>query len=159
MKNRTTAETYASELLEFFVSHTSDQLKRYLEINPVDGLSTGGLGAYPLCSHVNILDRVRGAVLNSDPIAELPVFNDAGAPIGLKANRFFQVQIVDMTTMNVRRDICDKTARQIFLFGRAPAAGETTGLAENERFLITVGMTWPGGRNNIERVVLSTVIP
>jgi len=73
---RLLAEAYVTELLEFFHSLTNDQINQHLKRNPFS-LSTLSADLYPLCAHINILDRTKvpPVLLNPDPLATLgPVF-------------------------------------------------------------------------------------
>lgn len=153
------AEAYAAELLEFFRSHKSDQLKEYLKLNPIGG----GLEPYPFCAHVNILDRTADKIVNEDPLAALPTFTGLPGSGNLRANRYYQVQIVNVKTLAVNKARCADTAKSIYLNGRIPVApNETIALSSEERFLITVGVTWVAQRMNkedVKRVVLTTLIP
>lgn len=169
LSDTATAEWYAIELLEFFRSHTSDQLKAYLALNPFQDTTCPGCGPYPLCAHVNYLDRKEGKILNEDPLAYLPSPNLMDAGDGaLKANRYYQVSVVDMTgtatddAMRLQKNFCAMTAKQVYLSQRTPVPGETKELGAQDRFLVTVGVTWvPKGKTVAEErhVVLTTLLP
>ena len=152
-QRRILAESYTTELLEFFRSLGNAQLSAYLQKNPITGLATPVTNLYPLCAHINILDRsgssaVNRLILNADPIADIgPSLFDGGPP-RLSVNRYYQVQVVDITTMVVNAAAC----------GQPP----TYVLGANERFLVTVGVTWvPAGQDvsGVQRMVATTVLP
>lgn len=169
LQNTTVAEWYAMELLEFLRSHRNDQLKGYLQENPFKKTTCSQCGPYPLCAHINYLDRKENFIVNEDPIAELPTSNPLNAGDGpLRANRFYQVSIVDAVgdaehdEMKLQKQFCAYTANQICLANLEPTAEEKIKLKPNDRFLITVGVTWvPKGKTIAEEksVVLSTLLP
>lgn len=136
------AQLWASELAEFFRGHHSSALlKTYLQTNPV-----GGANPYPLCSHINILDRVSKKIANPDPLAELPPQSGLN-----EANRFYQVHVVNLDTLQiVKSPYCSQTATAAVL-------------GANERFLVTVGVSWlprsGGTTTEVRRVVQSTIVP
>lgn len=140
------ADTYATELLEYLRSQPSVDLIEYLKTNP-----SGGAGIYPLCAHINIIDRRNAAVINPDPIAALPANPLDGTTPQLRSNRFYQVNVIDLSTMTIKTDpYCNRTALTM------PA------LSASERLLVTVGVSWvPKGQvaANAKRVTMSTVLP
>ncbi len=171
VREEAVAVAYATELLEFLRSFTPTRMKEFLAQNPFDTDSNPSTPPLPyyFCSHNNLLDRVNSTtttsvMLNADPMADLPVSTFNPGPGKLSANRYFQVQVVDLSqpTLNPRTDICDKSANQIYLYGVAPSAGETIGLGQYERFLITVGVTWTSQSKKTEtvrRVAISSLLP
>ena len=143
LKDYIAAEALGMEVLELFRSQTSARFQQYLQ-------TSGTAGPYLLCSHNNILDRVSGTVTNPDPLADLPsvTLGENSSP-KLSPNRFVLVEVVDMTTMqpNIADCLLDAT---------------TVVLGPNERFYVTVGVSWiPKGKNvaDVTRVVMSTIIP
>ncbi|MBI1859319.1 MAG: hypothetical protein HYR96_00160 [Deltaproteobacteria bacterium] len=158
------AENYAAELLEYLRSQTPQQLKANFSKNPVNAT----LGAYKFCAHINLLNRTDGVTLNLDPIAALPPSVLDGATPQTKANRYYQIQIADIEgtaasdSITVNKNYCANTAKEVFLYNIPQGAGETVGLLKNERFIITVGVSWyqrDKSGNNLKQVVLSTLIP
>lgn len=153
------AESYATELLEFLRSHTSDQLKQYLAVNPINPT----FNPYFFCSHINILDRAADKLLNENPIATLPQVSSLPGSGNLRPNRYFQIQIVDIKSLAINKNRCANTAKEVYIFGRTPVLpGETIALQADERFLITVGVSWiPSDQSlqNVKRVVLTSLIP
>ncbi len=160
------AELYVAELLELFRAHSSAEFLNYLSSNPIQPVGNtcilppcdvcgvncavpqcASCKPYPLCSHINILDRQNGRLLNPDPIAELP---DPVQKILLRPNRFFQVQVINLDTLEIDSDT----------FCRWDAASMPP-LASNERLLVTVGLTWESrvAPGEPKRVVLSSVLP
>lgn len=134
------AEQYASELLEYFRSLTTDNIRDLMSQNPISPAAP----AYPLCAHINILDRSSGSILNPDPRADLP-------PSALiESNRFYMVYIVDSRTMAVKSTACNNVVG-------------TYTFQPEDRFFITVGVSWRANMEEttgpIHRVVLSTLIP
>lgn len=138
-----TAEIYASELLETFRAWKGQWLWNYLKTNPVDTR----FGAYPLCTRINLLDRASGKIVNEDPVAQLPPAN--ALDLGTKnANRFYQVHVVDKTTLQPKSALCSKTA----VTGTFDAA--------TDRLLVTVGVSWiPKTQTQPKRIVLATILP
>lgn len=161
MHDSVVAEAYVSELLEFFRSFKARQLREYLKKNPLT-LSTSVTDLYKLCSHVNILDRDTNKLLNDDPLANLGPSTFASS-LRLP-NRFYQIQIVDMKTLALNSDLCDKTAAQIYFYGESIPVSLPSKyqLKQSETFLITVGLSYfERTRSNpdVQRVVLSAVLP
>ena len=156
------AEHLATELLEYFQSYSSAEMQSYLATNPM-----GGKNAYPLCAHINLLDRrqqctadeiqrgtcvIEDILFNEDPVAAIPPHLLPAGPstsFSTRPNRFYMVQVVDLETMAVRKDVCDQAV-----------TAKSFSLGPNERFLITVGVTWfpPGERSSLERIVASTIL-
>jgi hypothetical protein len=65
-----------------------------------------------------------------------------------KANRFYQIFVVNVDTMDIQTTYCNNNAITM------------PPLSPNERFLITVGVSWvPHGRIEVKRMVLTTLIP
>lgn len=132
------AELAAVELLEFFQSLTATELRTVLSTNRANG-STAPLDLYRLCSHANLLDRDSGSALNPDPLAEI------NPSVRLQqANRFYQVQVINTQTQTLVDAKCNQTAA-------------TAVLNPNERFLVTVGVSWEGPKK-VQRVALSGVV-
>ena len=150
------SEQFASELLEYFRSLSSAQLKDYLNNSP-------GPTVYDLCSHINIIDPSQKSscaltILQPDTRAELPI-SELGNPgsctvvpcagnpqtncyVNSGPNRFYQVQIVDLENNLAAR--CGTTA---------------TALGPNERYLVTVGVSWLNSDNSVrQQVQLSTIL-
>ncbi len=159
------AESYAVELLEFLRSQTPEQLKANFAVNPIDS----NLEPYKFCSHVNLLNRSDGIVLNEDPIARMPsTILDIGTSAKTKANRYYQVQVADIKgtavsdTIQVNKDLCKNSAKEVFLNGNAKVGAETIELLPDERFILTVGVSWlqkDKTGENVKQVVLSSLIP
>ncbi len=107
------ADSYATELLEFFLSQTSDRLRANLSNIQLPG---GQTGAYPLCS------LVQETIPN---------------PL-IKASRFYRVEVVNIASpdnLTSRRDLCGQSAGSVFL-------------SADERFLVTVAVTWDSNGKN-----------
>lgn len=190
LHEKVVAESYASELLEYLRSHEEIRLDTNLATNPFASspyctANPTECAPYPYCAHINILDRTTGTIVNEHPIAALPdsptenpLFRGEAK---FKANRWFQVQIVDLADVvltsdpscnsttkdcgkiTLRTEHCDKNAAQT----RFPkqAAGGATVLNPSETYLITVGVSWLPRKvaqptmDDVKRVVLSTIIP
>jgi len=148
------AEAHATELVEFFRSFTTKELMSYLSRNPFSGHAP-----YTLCAHINILDRQTGQIFNEDPLAELPL----NGPLSqldkrYSANRNYRIQVVNLKTMKIRKEVCGEAASNLSY--SLPAPGKLALLPE-EKFLVTVGVSWiPSGRtvSNVKRVALSAVL-
>lgn len=137
------AEFYASELLELLLSRPSAGLRANLSPNPV----SASLPGYKVCSHINLLDRSSGVILNRDPLAALPAESPLqGVGAGNAANRFYMVQVIDLASLNPRKDLCNTA------FSALPPLGLT------ERLYITVGVSWVE-KNDVRRVAVSAAIP
>lgn len=143
------AEALASELLEFFRAQTTKSLRNQLRKNPVTNTTAN---PYYLCSHINLLDRTKNMIVNEDPIAQLSSTLLDGAS---KANRFYQVFVVDAATLTINSSACNLTAASIFVSGETPSGTTPYTLTANERFMVTVGVSW--GKD--KRVVSSILIP
>jgi hypothetical protein len=130
----------ATELLELFQSMSSNELKTMLSTHPVSG-STTPSNLYPLCAHVNLVDPTTGSLLNPDPLADLP----DGLIQGEQANRFYQVHILNVVTHAFSTAKCNQD----------PA---TLTLGSDERFLVTVGVSWKLQGGARKRVVMSGLV-
>lgn len=149
------AEAQASELLEFFAAMSSNEALTFLRKNPLNRdfpapSPASPFTPYKMCSHINIVDRESGKIINADPLADLP----EDSPLVVektkgKPNRFYQVQVVDAETLSLKPNYCKQEPG-------------TFTLASNERLLVTVGMTWvPLNTRPDElprRVVLTTLL-
>lgn len=143
------ASALASELVEFFRSMTLSRLKTYLSTNPVNG----ALPPYPLCAHINILDRSTGNTVNGDAIADLSP-RLLGGFTGLQAaNRWYMVEVVDRVTL----------ARTVAACGQNPATytlRAKPGDPVDEVYYVTVGVSWyPTPDADLARVSFGTLIP
>ncbi len=164
---RNAAEDYSAELMEFFVGFTSLQLAGYLRRNAPQ--FSAGVPRHPLCAHVNLIDRAAtlagGApvIMNADPLAVLPANSviENRASSKLRANRYYQVMVVDSTTLAPNPAAC----------GRIPLPTNTAPcgvrgpadyvLCAAERFMVAVGVSFvPFGKDetNVERVSLSAMV-
>ena len=141
-----------------------EQLKANFSKNPIDSK----LEPYKLCAHINLLNRDDGVILNEDPLARLPPITLDGNTAKTKANRYYQIQIANIKgddkndAITVNKDRCANTAKDLYLNGNAPAKGETVELGPDERFVITVGVSWlqrDKKGDNVRQVVLSSLIP
>lgn len=132
------AELYASELLEAFASlQTGAKLKTFLGVNPV----SSSLSPYFLCSHINVLDRASNRILNSHPVAEGELrLGNFDVSSKTRANRFFSVQVINIQTLQVEPSFCS------YHINSAPA------LATNQRYLLTVGVSWVPEGERVEQV-------
>jgi hypothetical protein len=142
------ASSFASEGAELFRSLTNTQLNNYLFNNAAKFAA----GPIPLCAHINILDRTSGQILNRDPLADLPATNrlNRSTAATQNANRYYQVQIVEGTTLAVDPAACGRVTPYNF------AANPT------KRFRVTVNVTWlpkGGGVDQVQRAVVSTLLP
>jgi hypothetical protein len=126
------AETYAVELMEFLVSHSSDRFQARTLSAP--------LNTALLCTFINQRNRANNTVTNPVPFADLPQ-NNILEQAGFPANRYFKVDIVDVRTRAVRNDVCALRPGQVQLPGRA-VAGTTLNLNQGETFRFTVGVEW-----------------
>ncbi len=167
MEIKSVAENYAAELLETFLAFTTGQLAGFMSRAPAYAQPTALVPPYPLCAHVNILDRAATpaggppTVLNPDPIAALPL----NIPLGNLAspkfvpNRYYQVVVVDPVTLAINPNAC----------GRLPSADPPCGvlptgrysICPNERFLVSVGVSFvPMGRTetDVERVAFTALV-
>lgn len=156
------AENYAAELTETFLSLSSSQLAGYLSAVP----AVPGTPAYPLCAHINLIDRAASSgstptFMNRDPMADLPPlsFIENSQSAKFAANRFYQVQVVDLATLAVNAAACGKSTAT---GGTCGVIGGTYVLCPNERFLVTVGVSFvPTGKDekSVQRIVVSSVLP
>lgn len=149
-EQRLIAKASAIELLELFRSFSRTQLNNYLAKNPVTN-SVAAADLYPLCSHRNIIDRARSTqavvLMNPDPVANLSNSLLDGATPSLKANRFFQIQVINSATLSVVTSACTATPPYAFAVNSP------------ETFLVTVGVTWvPAGNAQPEREVVSAMM-
>jgi hypothetical protein len=148
---RLLAETYASELLEYFRSLSTAQMSVYLSTNPYTKLGTIR-DRYPLCSYVNLLDRrhpPHANILNRDPLAVLPPTPLDAGDGELAANRYYQVRIINVRTNMIRTDVCGAIPPYEFDFENRP----------NERYLVTVGVTWMAENKQWPKhIALSTIL-
>jgi len=171
MNDKVIATAYATELLEVFRGMTTKELKAFLgAANPISGDNTLSSNYYS-CSHINLLDRNTGKIVNKDPLASLPDNNELDQyDATLKSNRFYQIQLVKNFDLSIDQDKCKYRWREITFY----AAGESNpdrvaaadvpadSAAARYRFLVTVGVTWiPKGGNasKANHVVLSTSVP
>lgn len=130
------AQIYATELIELFRSRTGVEIANYL----------GQFNNYPLCAHMNILNRSNNTIENPDPNVDLGS-NQLDIDITNKrANRFYIVQVIDVNNLQPNSQKCGQSGYS---------------LSDNERFLITVGVSYYPTQESttVERVVLSTIIP
>ncbi len=142
------AELYALELLEGFQSMRESGLKTYLARNPISG-STDANELYALCAHINIQDRMSpgGPIMNPDLLANLAPDEGFGvvASSADTPNRFYQVHVMDMTTLAVNTVHCNLAPPAIVL-------------GPNEKFFVTVGVTWKNRNSQLHRVAMSAPI-
>lgn len=141
------AEFYAAELAEGFRAlESSANLKNYFQKNPVS--PTGQ--PYYTCAHINVLDRSNGKVLNPDPAAKMPPSPLDGPTEALKANRYYQVQVVDASTLKVDPSFCDKKIDDLPV------------MSASHRFLVSVGVSWVPDKEQgkgQKNVALSALLP
>lgn len=158
------AESYAVELLELLRSHSPEQLKSNFSKNPIDSK----LDPYKFCAHINLLNRNDGVLLNEDSLATMPPTILDGNSSKTKANRYYQIQVANVKgdakndSIIVNKDLCKNTAKEIYLNGDTPAKGETIELGTDDRFIVTVGVSWlqkDKKGDNVKQVVLSSLIP
>ncbi len=118
------AEAYATELLEYFISRPVARVAVVMNIDPVSKVPPG----YKLCSYVNLKNPANGTLSQPYPLADLP----PTALLKLRAqaaNRYFRIDVINVTTKTVRTDVCNQTTASV-----VRNAGET--------FLFTVGVVW-----------------
>lgn len=152
-QRRSTEEAAAKasivELLEFFRAFgTGPQLLDYLDTNPADAT----LQAYTICSQVNKMDRTTQLIPKPDPGALLPASEWDGLAGASNANRFYQVHIVNIETLDMEDSRC----------GQRPGALTPATLSPTERMMITVGVEWYGGgriENGLKQVAQSIILP
>jgi len=167
MEIKTVAENYAAELLESFLVFNSGQLAGFISRDPAYAQPTALVPAYPLCAHVNILDRAATpangppTILNPDPIAALPLnlpFGNLSLPKYLP-NRFYQITVVDPTNLAVNNNACGRFVDPNPPCGVRP--GGRYSICPNERFLVAVGVSFvPAGKTEaeVERVVFTALV-
>ncbi len=162
LEQKNLAENYAAELIESFFSISGTQLAGYLSAIP----AVAGTPAYPLCAHINLLDRVATGgttvYLNRDPMADLPATSVLENLVDNKyhANRYYQVQVVDAPTLAVNAGACGYYTTAIP--GPCGVSGNNYVLCAGERFLVSVGVSYvPAGKTeaNVQSIVLTTVLP
>ena len=64
-------------------------------------------------------------------------------------------------SIKVQTSYCSKTAKDIVFYGEAPALGQVA-LATQERFVVTVGVSWlqkDKKGDNVKQVVVSSLLP
>lgn len=158
------AENFAAELMETFLSISNDQLASYLAAVP----GVPGTPGYPLCAHINILDRANttgtsGPVyFNRDPLADLPPgsYIDNRRSPDLSANRFYQVQVVNAGTLAPTAAACGLVPSTAG--GPCGVSGPRYKLCSTERFMVTVGVSFvPLGKDvaSARRIVLTSILP
>jgi len=165
------ATAFVSEGLEFFRSFRDDQLRSYIITNPI----SAALASYPLCAHINILDRDSGNIINRDPLVDLPRGNGLEVEANGPANRYYQIHVVNLAqntaaavgtaandSISFRNDLCGQRLEDILIFGQLPAAvPPQVQLTDEERFMVTVGISYFGGPRGdlLQKLSLSTVLP
>ncbi len=127
------AQAYASELLEYYISQSSDQLQAGLNLSA----STKNL---LLCSYNNTIDRTSGLKVNPVPMADLPIHNRLDLA-NTSAVRYVRFDVIQVATLTVRQDLCAVPLQNVYLSGRAQGA-RTIPLSGSETFKITVGVEW-----------------
>lgn len=170
-KTRTVAaELVATELLEFFRAQTPERIKEIMSFNPFDPDKDLSPAPYRLCAHVNLANRAPSSppnqILNLHPLAALGS-DSALRLLGNAPNRYFQIFIAEVrgasenTPITIRTDLCNRTLREIYLYGKTPQTGETVGLSEYERLLVSVGVSWEENApvKEVKHVALSSIIP
>lgn len=143
----TLAHVYASELLDRFRSiESSTALLKRLQVNPM----ARSRGEYSYCSPVNFFDRENNKFDNADPMATLPNSTLDTGPGAMRAFRYYKVQVINMDNMSQNTKVCSKKF------------GQPLELNPNERFMISVGVSWvPEGHpiSDAKEVVITTVLP
>lgn len=137
------ATQFATELIELFRSMSSTQMNTYLFTNAAKFTA----GNVPLCAHINILDRSSGTIVNPDVLATLPPNPLDRTTPATNSNRYYQVNVVDATSLAINTAACNGTVPYVF--------------GANERFLVTVSVTFiPIGKTvaSVERAVVSTLL-
>jgi len=131
------ARAYMTELLELFYSFQPTQFQDFLSLNRADA----ELAGYPLCAHINLMTPNSETILNRDPVSKLPT-----SALGEYANRFYQIQVINIETLELQSAYCDQIA-------------DTVTLAANERFYASVGVTWyPKGATSSKKIIASTIV-
>lgn len=166
MELKNVAENFAAELLETFLVMTNEQFAGYLSRLPAYPQPTGGVPAYPLCAHVNLINRAATpaggppVILNPDPVAQLPLgvpFENGASP-KYQANRFYQVNVVDKNSLAVNSAACGYAVDPD---GNCGVFSSRYSLCSNERLMVTVGVSFvPNGKTEtgVERVVLTSLV-
>lgn len=159
--DKVAAELYAEELVEFFRSLSSMRMKQFLMLNPFQT----SMPPYFLCSHVNILDRSAGGVVNADPMADLPIYSALGTMQDVAAkrpNRYYQVSVIDISTMTMVPSFCSVTAPDVALFGQVQQTGQMQ-MGPHHRFFVSVGVSWLSKQDPnqvaIKEVKINTILP
>lgn len=108
------AQTFVSELLEYFASMTATQIESIY-------------GSQQLCTYRNVLNRSSGSYFGSDTLANLPsnLLQNANNP----ANRYYRIDVIDVTTQTLRP--CPSTTTVL-----------TANRLKGEFFQFTVGVSW-----------------
>lgn len=133
------AQLFATELLETFVSLSSDQLQNILTADPT-------LKLLNLCTYINMPNATNSATLNPLPIVNLPNGNPLDNQ-NVLSRRYFKIEVIDVKTLTPRTDVCAKLPSQIQLAGRSAISGAIV-LTASETFKVTVGVLWkPKGEN------------
>ncbi|MCB0418647.1 MAG: hypothetical protein H6617_10195 [Bdellovibrionaceae bacterium] len=124
VNRRLIAQSYATELIEYFRSMTNDLLLSYLRRTP------SAASPYSLCQRVNEVDRRTGTIRLPDPLASLPQSATDNPVWGLAAaNRYYQVEVLDRLSLTPVSAAC----------GQSPSSYTRR---ENESFFVTVGVSW-----------------
>jgi hypothetical protein len=164
---RNAAEDFCAELMEFFVGFTSAQLAGYLRRDPPQFSAL--IPAHPLCAHVNLLDRTATlaagpeVLRNADPLAALPVNTliENNQSFKFRANRFYQVMVVDSTTLAPNPAACGRIANPTNTAPCGVRGASDYVLCAAERFMVAVGVSFvPTGKDEtgVERVSLSAMV-
>lgn len=164
---RNAAEDFAAELLEFFVGFTTLQLGGYLRRNIPQFSAL--VQRHPLCAHVNLLDRTATLptgpqiIMNADPLAALPansVIENAQSS-KFRANRFYQVMVVDSTTLAPNPAACGRIPDPNNAVPCGVRGVSDYVLCAGERFMVAVGVSFvPFGKDetSLERISLSAMV-
>lgn len=140
------AEGFASELLEYFRSLSSSKLNHYIQNN----------GNYPLCSRVNLLDRVTGVTALPDAIADLPSSALNNLEPNSQPNRSYLIQVADWNAASPANTLVAVAA------ACGTSAPYDFALNSTHHYLVTVSVSWvPPGKTVLEaqNISLSTVLP
>lgn len=161
------AQLMAIELMEYLRAMGTSRIIGHLAKNPHNG-STALANLYPLCAHINLLDRVGNNLLNRDPLAETvpnPLLNPGqGTGLSLQANRYYQVQVINIQTQALNSSLCDRKMRN----GSGQVLQPSDLMSTDERLFVTVGVTYMprnpssttgSGLITPQSVVLSSIIP
>lgn len=181
---RMAAHLSVAELAEFFRSMSPGGLLTYLSTNPVTG-SANPNDIYPFCAHINILDRESGKLVNKDPLADLPAeawmnwpgrFLAGGRDFTTTANRYYQVFVVDMRTLQIDETYCSLNPSLIRTTPRLATHHPNIRIPLTHKFMVTVGVTWlrkskqveealrnatttVGRYRNVTKIVASAILP